>query len=271
MAGPLTSFSSAVGDATVVAKSGMDTLQTADLEKSAYEASKAKELGEALFTPFLTVGDVHQRLLVLDGLSMYASKMKQLAGLDKTADIKKNFDDLKTNLDNLSSDINKVPGVKNPVPSGVLDALVEIGRQLVNYEVAAMRDKAVTAALEKTDPHISQVCELMASEYSGPHGVFYDQLEFSYRTLEISDNEVFKSSKDSPAKLKAATDYASLIKKKTIGLFLLDSIAESFRRIARAHKAMLFEAKTGVKSEDALSALSNQIEYTKFIYAQLGK
>jgi hypothetical protein len=271
MAGPLTSFSAAVGDATVAAKSGIDTLQNADLDKSAYQASKAKELGEDLFTPFLTTGDVRQRLLVLDGLSMYATKMKQLSGLDRTADINKNFGDLNTNLGNLSKDISKIPDVKNPIPDGVLTAMVQIGQALVNLQVAEIRDKAITAALEKTDPYIGQACELIASEYSGPHGVLYDQLQHSYRTLETSDSEVFKSSKDSQARLKAAKDYGLLLKKKEVGVSLLNSIAESYRKIAKAHNALLLESKTGIKSDDALANLNSQIDYTKFLYTQLTK
>lgn len=271
MAGPLTAFSSATGEAAVATKAGIETLQNVDLEKSAHDASKKTELSERLFSPFLSIGDVHQRLLVLDALSMYATKMKQLAGIDKTEEIKKNFDDLGASLDSISKSIQNVPGVEHKLPDGVFEALAKIGQELVNLHVANIRDKAISAGLKKTDPLITQTCALIASEFSGPHGIFYDQLQTSYRTLQSSINETFKSSKDYQARSKASNDYGLLLKKKELGLALFDSIANSYLKIGKAHNAILLQAKENIKSDDALNNLTAQIEYTKFIYSQLVK
>ncbi len=271
MAGPLTAFSSATGDAAIATRAGIETLQNADLDKSAYNASKNSSLNEDLFPFFLSTGDVYQRLLVLDALSMYASRMKQLAGTDKLGDINRNFADLKTSLDSAAASIKKVSGVKNQLPEGVFEVLTGIGQVIVNLHVADIREKTISTALEKTDPFITRACELIASEYSGPHGLFYDQLQASYRTLQLSADDDFKSSSNAQAKLKVSREYGLLLKKKRLGLSLFDSIANSYLKIAGAHNAMLLQARDNIQSDDALNSLNAQIEYTKFIYSQLGK
>jgi len=271
MAGPLTSFSSATGEAVVASRAALDTIQTVDIEKSAYNAATENELSEKLFPPFLTIGDVQQRVLVLDALATYANKMKQLAGLNKSEEIKKNFADLKTNLDSLSKTIESVPGVTHKLPDGVLGALTLIGEGLVNLYVAHERDKTISDALEKTDPYIKKMCDLISSEYSNKHGTFYDQLQASYRTLQTSINEKFKSAKDKQGKLVAAREYGIIIKKKEIGLSLFASIGDSYTKIASAHNALLLQSTKNISSEDQLNALSAQIECTKFFYAQLVK
>jgi hypothetical protein len=271
MADPLTIFSSATGEAAVATKAALDTIRTVDIEKSAYNASSKDELSEESFPPFLTIGDIQQRVLVLDALATYANKMKQLAGLNKSKEIKKNFADLKTNLDSLSQTIESVPGVNHKLPDGVLEALTLIGEELVNLYVAHVRNKAISDALEKTDPYIKKMCDLISSEYSNTHGTLYDQLQASYRTLQTSINEKFKTANNKQRKLAAAKEYGLLLKKKELGLALFASIADSYTKIASAHNALLLQSTKKISSEDQLKALSLQIECTKFFYVQLVK
>jgi hypothetical protein len=261
MADLLKNFSAMVEEASLKARAALDELENADVDKSAYKASNAKELGEDLFTPFLEDGDVEQRLLVFNGLSMYASSLKQLAGLNKTADINNAQKDLRTKLHDLSKDISKVADVKNPIPTGVLDAIAQIGQPQVNLEEADSQDKAVVVVMEAAAPDIGNVCKLISLDFSALHGIFHEQLQYSYRILETAANEVFKSSKDSQAKLKAARDYGLLLKKKKHGLGLLNSVALSYRKIAEAHENILHEAKSAVQPGDALDTLTRRMGY----------
>lgn len=272
MAIPLTNFSTSVAETTVATKAALGTMQSVDMEKLAYEVStKPEKLSEKSFQWFMSSDDVYQRILVLDALAAYAGKMKELSGLDKNEDIKKNFSELKTNLDSISKTIETASNVSNKVPEGIVELIAQIGEGIVSLYVSQERDQAISEALGKTNPYIQQMCKLMSSEYSKEQrGIFYKQLENSYRKLEGPISKKFESAKE-PEKLSLAKEYGTLLRKKEISLKLLDSIGDSFNQIAAAHNALLLQSRQNINSDDQLSALNAQIETTKYFYSQLAK
>jgi hypothetical protein len=283
MAKSLADFSAATADATTSTTVALSIVQSADQDEEVLKASKGGSLKEPDIQPFFRPSDLLQRQLTLQALSTYAAGLKTLAGTDRSADIQKSFDSLKTSLDSSVTTINKlVPDSKTQIPSGVVSGLVALSSNLVIAYQAHERDTAIRTVLENSDSTVTKICRLLASELE-PHGPIYDQLKGAYRAQEESVTDTFvtaikeAAAKTPPQTLKPgdlapqAKTFVGLTNKKEYSLALLNSLALSYRKIARAHTALKLESETGAKANLQLRALSSEIDNVKFLNSQIPK
>jgi hypothetical protein len=284
MAKPLSQFSNAATDATTITASALTVVQNADQDEGVINASKLTELKERDVPEFFRPEDLLQRQLVLQGLANYATALKTLSGLDRSADIQKSFDSLKTSMESTVATINKLDTGSTPIPSGVVSGLVSLGSNVIIAYSVGEREKAIRTALEKSDSTVGEICSLLASELR-PGRSIYKQLEHAYRTQEEAITDNFKAisspkpDKDGktppPAKPSDLAPYAKTFigirTKKENSLALLSSLASAYRGIAEAHTALKIESETGAKSEVQLVQLSAAIDRVKFFYTQATK
>src|ERR1017187_118600 len=284
MAKPLNQFSNAATDATTITASALTVVQNADQDEGVIKASKLTSLKEKDVPEFFRPEDLLQRQLVLQALGNYATTLKTLSGVDRSADIQKSFDSLKTSIESTVTTINKLDTGSTPIPSGVVSGLVSLGSNVVIAYSVGEREKAIRTALERSDSTVKEICALLASELR-PGRPIYDQLQRAYRTQEeaISDNfEAISSPKpDKDGKTPPAakpSDLAPYAKtfigirtKKENSMALLSSLASGYRGIVEAHTALKIESEPGAKSEIQLRQLSAAIDRVKFFYAQATK
>jgi hypothetical protein len=302
MSKPLTDFNAATTETTTVTTSVLAVVQTADQEEAVLKASKLKVLKERDIPEFLRPNDLLQRQLTLQALSTYTITLKTLAGVDRSADIQKSFDSLKTSIDSTVTTINKLStDSKTQIPSGVVSGLVSLGSNLVIAYAAAEREKAIRAALEKSDSTVAKICRLLASELE-PHGVIYDELKHAYQAQEEEAIDSFQSVVDSASsggndkgkdaskpgetpnpsatvkfgstpKPSELAPYAKALlglrNKKEYSLALLGSLASSYRKLAQAHTALKLQSETGTKSDLQLRALISELDNVNFFQSQI--
>lgn len=291
MAKPFGDFSAATSDATTATTTALSLAQSVDQESQAIEQMRTppEELKENVVKPIFRPNDLLQRQLALQGLAAYATTLKTLAAVDRSADIQKSFDSLKTSLDSTANNINSLAGnSKEPIPSGVVSGLVSLGSILAKSYALEERDKAIRSALEKSDGKVAKICGLLSGELS-PGGPIYDQLKHDFNTQEEAAADKYKLARNPPAEANAKGQgeakpptpppdlsplfkaYVDIIKKKEYSLAMLTSLATSYRRIAQAHNALKVQSETGVASSAQLSALSVEIDNVKFLNGQLAK
>jgi hypothetical protein len=281
MAKPLGDFSAATSDATTLTTAALSIVQSADQDEEILKASKGGSLKEPDVQPFFRPADLLQRQLTLQALSTYAAALKTLAGTDRSADIQKSFDSLKTSLESSATMINKLaPDSKTQIPSGVVSGLVSLGSNLAAAYQAHEREAAIRAALESSDPTLTNICRLLASELE-PRGPIYDQLKAAYRAQEESVTDTFATAikeaaaKTPPQTLKPsdlapqAKTFVGLTNKKEYSLALLNSLALSYRKIAQAHTALKLESETSARADLQLRALSSEIDTAKFLNSEI--
>src|SRR5581483_5832954 len=195
MAKPLGDFSAATSDTTTVSTAALSIVQAIDQEAQVTKAAASgpKQLKEDLVKEFFRPNDLLQRQLALNALANYAATLKALAGVDRSADIQKSFDSLKTSIDSTVTNINKLAGdSKLPIPSGVVSGLVALGSNLVIAYQVHERDLAIRQALERSDPTVHRICQLLSSELQR-RGPIYDQLQHDYRTQEEAADIAFRA------------------------------------------------------------------------------
>jgi hypothetical protein len=286
MAKPLSDFSTASSDTTTVTTSALTIVQSADQDETVLKASKLSSIKEKDIPELFRPEDLLQRQLTLQALSSYATTLKTLSGVDRSADIQKSFDSLKTSIDSTVTTINKLnTGSQTPIPPGVVSGLVSLGSNLVIAYSVGEREKAIRTALEKSDNTVTKICNLLAAELDS-HGVIYDQLKHAYQTQEESaiDNfEAISTPKKAdgdpkPSATPKPSDLAPYAKalvglrnKKENSLALLSSLAASYRKLAQAHTALKVQSQNGATADLQLRELSAQIDSVKFFYAQTTK
>jgi hypothetical protein len=296
LAKPLANFSGAVGQGATATNTSLDLIASVDLEKSSYIAveklydKEAKEkqkekqgeesspiqwkLFESDFAPILTVNDLMQRKLALEGLTIYTAKLSELAGMDKKAEIDTTTGELKNTLDSITQKINDI-NASNKVPDGVVSGLAAIGGDVLNAYVAHKRDMALAQTLSQADDKVKNICLLLAEEYDPHTGRLYKQLENSYRVREKSLNQQFKEAKDKKTRMDIAKQFGILLRNKQYALALLAGISSYYRNVADAHHALMLASKYNIGGTETIKEMQSQITLQltliQFLTAQLGK
>jgi len=261
LAKPIVKFSELTAETTTFTQTGIETVRVVDLKKSAVRASKKDKLKEKDFEPILPTEDLEARFTALQMLDAYVGALSKIATIDKSEDIKKVAENFQ----------GKVKGIFSAV--GAEDKFSEkagsVSSKIVNFFLKAVVDKkkeeAIKDALTSTDSSINELCELIASEFQ-INGPFFDQVEFSYNSLQTSVNDMFKNAKKDSVKLKLALEYGELVQKKEEILIFFKAIARSYYKISEAHHALMLQATTGASSQIALGSLSDQISIAKIYY-----
>jgi hypothetical protein len=269
---PLASFSFLVSGTTNATTTAFALIQEADVDQLTARASTKSALKEREFDFLLHPQDLLQRRLVLQALSDYAAKLKELSRVEDPRELQSEIRSLAVSLDSSAASIHRLAGSPRPAPSGLAGALADIAQSLAALSAVSSREEAIGRILRGNNTRIRRLCGLLASELEAPDGLFYDQVQKAYRDLQRQTASRFTAAgKDEAKKERQARQYAEMLRRREMTLAYLSALGSAYRKMGAAHAALDAHYQQRHDPSAALEAFSAELQKLKVFASQLGK